>query len=145
MTSGSRDPLRLVHDEGLELTEVTAHVRSSPFRGHLVALSLTFGRVTCVVVAEQDDSLTVWPVWTADPDLSPVILSHQEPWSLVLGRPLMWSWSMTNQQGYRDALQFEFAQEPGVPTVLIQLVALGSEVRLRRVDAAFAPHPAPVR
>jgi hypothetical protein len=138
MSSATSDPLQLVHEGRLRLTQVTAHVRTSPFRAHTQALSMTFGDVSCVVVAEPDDSLRLADAsWTAHPDLSPIDVSNQEPWSRALGKPLLWSWSMTNQQGYRDALQLELAQDVDDPPVLIQLVALGSEIKVRSVAADF--------
>lgn len=144
MASGSSDPLQLIHEGRLRLTQVTAHVRTSPFRAHTQALAMTFGEVSCVVIAEPDDSLRLADAsWTADPDLSPIDISDREPWSRALGKPLMWSWSMTNQQGYRDALQLELAQDVDDPPVLIQLVALGSEIKVRSVSADFIPPPTP--
>ncbi len=142
MSSATSDPLQLVHQGRLRLTQVTAHVRTSPFRAQTQALSMTFGEVSCVVIAEPDDSLRLADAsWTPDPDLSPIIVGDQEPWSRALGKPLMWSWTMTNQQGYRDALQLELAQDVDDPPVLIQLLALGSEIKVRTVAADFIPPP----
>jgi hypothetical protein len=144
MSSGSSDPLQLIHEGRLRLTQVTAHVRTSPFRAHTQALAMRFGDASCVVIAEPDDSLRLADAsWTPDADLSPIIVSDQEPWRGALGKPLMWSWSMTNQQGYRDALQLELAQDVDDPPVLIQLVALGSEIKVRSVAADFVPPPRP--
>lgn len=137
-----RDPLRLVHDDRLRLTEVTAHVRFSPVRGQMEALSLSFGAVTCIVVAEDDDSLTVTSDWTADPALSSVSLSAEQPWKAAIGKPLLWSWSMTNQQGYRDGLQLELAMNVSDDSpVVIQLFSIGSEINVRAVEAGFIASP----
>jgi Family of unknown function (DUF6334) len=57
------------------------------------------------VVAHADSANS----WHPDPDAISIPLDAANPWRLALGKPLFWSWSMTDQSGYRDGLQLEFA------------------------------------
>jgi hypothetical protein len=63
------------------------------------ALRLGFDTVSCLLVAEDDDSLTVarGSRPSPAPEAGSLSLVDREPWSRALGKPLLWSWSMTNQ------------------------------------------------
>jgi Family of unknown function (DUF6334) len=137
------DPLRLVHDEDLRLRQVTARVTAAPPAArHPRTLTLDFDGVQVVFAACADDSIAVCTTSDAqaledDEAVETVDLTDAEPWRAAVGRPLMWTWSMTNQQGYRDAFQLEFAVDTSDTSVVIQLVVLASWIHIRLVDEAY--------
>ena len=141
MSAGSSDPLRLVHDQRLRLRQVVARLGApSPSRS-IRALCLVFDTVTCMLAAEGDDSLSITSEPAPASGPSSVSVADEEPWSLALGKPLLWSWSMTNQQGYRDACQLEFAEDVSDQSVVIQLVVVASAIKVRLMDEEFVPPP----
>ncbi len=140
------DPLRLVHDEGLRLRHVTACVAAAPpIARHPTTLTLDFDGVQVAFVACEDDSIAVCAAADApaededEYDVETVDLTDEEPWRAAVGKPLMWTWSMTNQQGYRDAFQLEFAVDTSDTAVVIQLIVLASWIHIRLVDEAYLP------
>lgn len=142
MPTGS-SPLRDVHDRRLRLREVIARLDDPGPRRSIEALSLVFDDVTCVMLAEQDDSLSIASgpdplLASGAPSLS---LSAEDPWCLAVGKPLLWSWSMTNQQGYRDGCQIEFAEDVSDSSVVIQLIVVASAIKVRVVDEEFLSLP----
>jgi hypothetical protein len=130
--------LQRAHDEGERLRGVVAHTWPTQVV-YVGALTLTFDSVVVVLVAEQDDSLTIADPggWQPEPDLVPISLAAEEPWRLALGKPLLFTWSMTNQFGYRDGLQLEFAEDVTDTSVVIQLVVMASTVMQRWADGGF--------
>jgi Family of unknown function (DUF6334) len=145
MPPDETDPLRLVHDEGLRLRRVTAGVTAAPPAArHPRTLTLDFDGVRVVFVACVDDSIAVCAAADAqapedDEHVDHVDLTDEAPWRAAVGKPLMWTWSMTNQQGYRDAFQLEFAVDTSDTSVVIQLIVLSSWVHIRLVDEAYLP------
>jgi len=140
----SDDVLQRAHDEDARLRGVVAHTWPSPVV-HVGALSLTFDSGVVVLIAEADASLTISDPagWQPDPGLVPISLDVKEPWNLALGKPLLWTWSMTNQFGYRDGLQLEFAEDVTDTSVVIQLIVMASTIMQRWVDEEFEPFTAP--
>jgi len=143
MPAGS-SPLRDIHDRSLRLRDVIARLDDAGPRASIAALSLVFDDVTCVMSAEAaDDSLSI----ATGPD--PLLVSGaasrsltaEEPWSLAVGKPLLWSWSMTNQQGYRDGCQLELAEDVSDQSVVIQLIVVASSIKVRLLDEEFLPPP----
>lgn len=140
MSASSDEPLQRIHDQRLRLRQVTAHVRESVPVPYIRALSLVFDAVSIVLVAEDDDSLSIASEY-ADPELSPISLGAEQPWSRALGKPLLWSWSLTNQQGYRDGLQLELANNVDDASVVIQILVEASTIKLRQIERGFVSLP----
>ena len=99
----------------------------------VVGFVLSFQNLELSIIATEDDTveLTQGTVGT-DPDHS-LHVSDEVPWSQAIGKPLRWGWLMTNQQGYQDAVQFEFARSVAEPATIIQLVAIGSSLKVLSV------------
>ena len=94
---------------------------------------LTFQNMELTVTAQDDDSveLILGGVGT---DSEHTLRSNEEfPWSEAIGKPVRWGWMMTNQQGYQDAVQFEFARNIADTSTIIQLVAVGSSLKVLSV------------
>jgi len=86
------------------------------------------------VVATDDDSLkltdSVAEVDVDVDDFNSVNMSDKLPWQSAIGRSVRWVWTMVNQQGYLDGLQFEFANNITQEPVVIQLIAIASSIKL---------------
>jgi hypothetical protein len=57
-------------------------------------------------------------------------------WSNAVGRPLRWAWLLTNQQGYGDGVQLDFARPEEARGVCLQLLAVASALKLQKVERA---------
>ena len=100
----------------------------------LCAVKFSFGNLALFVVAQEDDSFRLYQDgWCPDPKWTSCSLMESAPWSLVKGKSLLWSWVLFNQQGYLDGLQLEFANNSEDQSIVLQLVAIGCEVKQRIV------------
>jgi hypothetical protein len=104
--------------------------------GMCIAITLFFGRLSFHIVVQDDDSFEIYGQdrWRPDESFQKASLARIDPWVMAKGKPLLWSWALHNQQGYLDGLQFEFAKNPMDESVVIQLVAMGNELKLRNVS-----------
>jgi hypothetical protein len=131
------DLLEVIHEKRFCLSHVSAYDidfgSSEPHQ--LAAIRLNFGEVVVVIVAQEDDTLAIFGAeWK--PDDSRIIANSLDavfPWNSAIGKPLMWSWQMINQQGYADGIQFEFAKDVDDSAVEIQVVAVASELIVKQV------------
>ena len=134
--------LEQIHETGGRLRAVNGFFWHSEDESEVpmfVALSLVFEEGEVLIAAEEDDSLLIGDKegLHTDPAIRSASLSALAPWSGTLGLPLLWSWTLTNQQGYVDGLQLEFATNAKSASVLIQLLALASEIKVRQIPTAF--------
>lgn len=87
------------------------------------AYVLRFEQLTITIGVNPDDDTVVivegervGPSQTKTP-VEPI-------WANAVGRPLRWAWLLTNQQGYRDGVQLEWAHPEEARGVCLQLVAV---------------------
>ena len=106
----------------------------------LCAISLSFNGLMFSVLAQEDDSFDLYREnWHPDSGWNSQSLIDRAPWSLAKGKPLIWSWVLVNQQGYLDGLQLEFAKNSADNSIVVQLVAMGSEVMVRSMESQCRP------
>ncbi|MCG8424016.1 MAG: DUF6334 family protein [Proteobacteria bacterium] len=134
--------LEQIHEGGGSLRAVNGVFWHSENESELpvfVALSLVFEEGEVLVAVEEDDSLFIGDekMLRTDPATRSVALSAMAPWNGAIGLPLLWSWTLTNQQGYVDGLQLEFAANVESPSVLIQLLAVAGEIKVRQIPPSF--------
>lgn len=103
-----------------------------------------FERGALVVTAvPEDDTVTIS---LANPTLTHATdLTTQHPWRMLIGCALVWQWDLTNQHGYLDGCQLEFAR-PGQCWTLQLICEAGSLTAhaLTPIDSLwnqFANHP----
>ena len=63
-------------------------------------------------------------------------VSSQSPWNSAVGLYLFTTWTMQNDSGYDDAIQFEFGIPNVGPKLRIQLEGAASQILVYRVVAA---------
>ena len=56
-------------------------------------------------------------------------VSAELPWSVAIGKSVLWIWKLTNQQGYHDAIQYSFSG-PEARDVILQLMVEASQIRV---------------
>lgn len=131
----TQSAMRDIHDDEslLCLTAVSGlFFDDSP--SFLCVLYLEFENAKVFVEVTEDDSLRISKAFSPSEDLQSsafLTLSQCAPWKDALGNHLMWSWVLTNQQGYDDGFQLEFANG-----VVIQLIALGG-ISVRAVSSEW--------
>lgn len=131
-----RDTFSVPYQERQKLTQVTGRFwrDASATSLLLVELLLCFEQtVVTLAVTEEDEIDTVSQISADDSEIHKVDLTGVMPWRGAVGRPLMWVWQMTNQQGYLDGVQIEFAADGTSESVTIQMVALGAQLRVREI------------
>ena len=130
------EQLAVIHSERKTLTTVEGVVFDSDKPGHmLVALRLHFDNSSVEIDCDADDSLTITNCEDSELEDGETVvsLSHDEFWSSALGKPLLWVWSMVNQNGYFDGLQLHFADNVSDPGVQVQIIAVAGELELRKL------------
>ena len=135
-----QEALQVLHEEPQLLRNVAGVVSQTDEpsdQAMLLAIVLAFETCRVAVVAQADDSIDIRSaeglVEACDIDLSAV-----SPWNQAIGKPLMWSWTMTNQQGYFDGLQLEFAEHSGAEAVVVQAICIGSELKIRAISTEYS-------
>lgn len=137
-----RNAFSIPHQERQNLIRVTGRFwqDASLEKPLLVELVLGFERTDVTLAVTEDDEFDLGSRVSADDQaIQEVDLADMVPWSRIIGLPLMWSWEMTNQQGYSDGVQLEFAKDVASESVIVQLVALGAQIRIRAISSAFLP------
>lgn len=97
----------------------------------LTAVRFEFDNETVIInVQGDDDSLEIFGAEWICPDKEALLcdLSSVAPWNTVIGKPLMWSWDMVNQNNYRDAIQLYFAKDVSDEEVILQFVGMASQI-----------------
>jgi|GEM_PF-3047616 len=112
--------------------EAASEERHSPwietvvFRFNQTAIRVAVDGDTDELVVEVQPS----PLFPAAQSVSAIA-----PWRGLIGRSLLWSWQMVNNQGYEDGWQFEFAARlENENPATVQLVAIASEIHVAVVD-----------
>jgi hypothetical protein len=94
-------------------------------------IKLAFQQGTYFVVAKEDDSLELTRDATSI-DFEGIKVSSEFPWHSAIGKHVRWVWTMVNQQGYLDGLQFEFANNITQEPIVIQLIAMASGIDIHK-------------
>lgn len=103
------------------------------------ALILSFEHGTFTIMAVADDDSIALQRGRLPFDIGHELISiaHREPWSHALGSTVRWGWAMTNQQGYTDAVQLEFAGP--ARNLIVQLICVASSLRTYEVHEVRWP------
>ena len=104
------------------------HVREillDPNYPPIMAVELQFDMPTIVLSAiADDDTIAV----TAGSSSGPSRQTLNAPWTSCIGKPLQWTWLMTNQQGHTDGARLEFTDPDSQQSVIVELVAGASSL-----------------
>lgn len=126
------------YQESQNLTQVTGRFwgDASEMNPLLVELLLHFEQtVVTLAVTEEDEIDTASRISADDQEVHDVDLTGVVPWRASIGNPLLWVWDMTNQLGYLDGVQLEFARNVESKSVTVQLIALGAQLRVREIGS----------
>ena len=90
-----------------------------------MAVELQFDTLTISFSAvADDDTIAVSSGSYSDPSRQTI----NAPWTSCIGKPLQWTWLMTNQQGYTDGARLEFTDPDSQHSVIVELVAGASSL-----------------
>ena len=126
------DPLALLHqvaNDAGSLVQVQ-RVTWNELPNDVASFVLTFQKMQLTVNARDDDTVElVEGAIASNPEYS-LQTGDEYPWSEAIGKPIRWGWLMTNQQGYQDGIQIEFAHNVAEPSTIVQMVAVSSSLRV---------------
>ena len=114
----------------------------------LMAVVLEFDRTRVAFIVGDEDSLDPcdYQSFTSRHTCHQMVdITSTHPWTEAIGLPLLWSWVMLNQQGYNDGVQLEFSQDGGSVSVIVQMIGVASEVKIRHVSPGFISMPRSAR
>lgn len=135
------DLLVSIYDDGLRLSSVVHRI---DVELGVVSVGLTFGKSpVCVEIDPDFDSL-----WLTR-DMRPTSGAHERVedasssglWKACLGLPIRWAWVLTDQQGYSDGLQLTLGSNEFVEEPTIQMIGIGSRIRIFDVSPTRRAHP----
>lgn len=139
--------LESISDESEVLRQVTGAFWCSKDPAEepmLVAVMLKFDQTKVAFLVEGDDSLTLLDAElfrSGDAASQLVDFTSASPWKEAIGLPLLWAWEMSNQQGYFDGFQLEFARDVASVSVIVQMLGVAGEVKIRSVPPDFVTMP----
>lgn len=99
--------------------------------GSVVGAQLEFEQdmSLCVLVTEQDELVCTEELPSPELVLEP---AEDMIWADARGKFMSWFWTLQNQAGYADGVQFEFGAA-GENRVIVQLMAVGARLLTRRL------------
>jgi hypothetical protein len=97
----------------------------------VTAVRFRFGQdeITFRAVADDDTVTAEYGPTAIEDDGTWVNVSAQPGWSDCVSGHSPWAWTMTNQQGYTDAVRIEFAKPPGRTSRVVEFVVVASAFR----------------
>jgi hypothetical protein len=116
--------LQRIADRGGQLRAAHAHYIDGDRRltSHIV---LEFERERLVLLSDEDTDAIVL---TGDaPSISGG--AEAELWKAANGRSILWSWILTNHQGYVDGVRFDFRNTVVDHPVVIEVIVAASTLR----------------
>jgi Family of unknown function (DUF6334) len=101
-----------------------------------IAFLMYFDKIVAMIrVIEDDDTVELKSI---DIELAnkfdTIDVSDNSLWKDAIGSQLHWVWSLTNNQGYTDGIQFEWTNHSLKKSVMIQAIAIASCFRLYKVE-----------
>jgi Family of unknown function (DUF6334) len=101
-----------------------------------IAILMYFDEVIIMVkVVEEDDSVELMSLdLDQASEFKSIDVSNDIRWKDVINVNLRWVWSLTNQQGYTDGIQFEWADPSSNQSTIIQAIAIASCFRFYKVE-----------
>lgn len=134
------DEFERMSEEGGDLQVVTyLFDKVAPKEISAVRLGFTGGE-WLIRVNEDDSTLEIGPVSAVVETYQSANVSTHFPWAAALGKHARWVWLLENQDGYEDAIQFEFADTDRGGSVRIQLVAMNVAIQVNHVTPLETPY-----
>ena|ERR1700754_2871784 len=99
-----------------------------------------------VTVVSEDDTVAAAP--TTDADLAGWSIgdvSTYFPWAAAVGKRPIWVWSMENNRGYLDAIQWEFGDTVNGGSLTVQVLAIASRLDINSVLTVETPYLPSIR
>ena len=101
-----------------------------------IAFLMYFDNLVAMVKAiEEDDTVELKSIDIELVNkLNTVDVSDNILWKDAIGSQLHWVWSLTNNQGYTDGIQFEWTNHYIKKTIIVQAIAIASCFRFYKVE-----------
>lgn len=119
------------YDPAVGTTEVVYF--SSPERTEVCGICLKFIRSSFYLFPNEGDDTIIISQQLPNQLRNLHQITPSKFWRDIYGKPIRWCWYMENNQGYEDALQFEFSKDISDDSICIQIVVVASELFLKLV------------
>lgn len=101
-------------------------------------------KMIMISVIDEDDSIDISFVSNEKlKKLTTIDVSSEMPWKNIINLKLSWVWSLKNNQGYSDGIQFEWINKNLNTSIKIQLVTMLSSIRIHKVERVFYSYSSP--
>jgi Family of unknown function (DUF6334) len=101
----------------------------------IVVLMYFQEKIILISVIDEDDSIDISSYDSYElKDLKTIDVSNDIPWKDVINIKLFWVWSLTNQRGYTDGIQFEWINRNLNLSIKIQLTTMLSCLKIHKVE-----------
>ena len=109
-------------------------INSSQMIVEAIILSFEHKVFTIKAIANDDTIKLIYGRINANSSQKTIAVSQHKPWSIAIGKRISWSWALINQQGYPDAIQFEFYEHNPTTSITIQLITAASSIGVYRLN-----------
>jgi hypothetical protein len=101
------------------------------------AFQLHFGDLVALIEVDIDTDELKLQILRRSECLPTTAVSHQAPWSDVIGMHVLWAWGLTNNQGYLDGLEIEFYRrdKERAKSTTLRFLGIASGIDVARVDS----------
>ena len=101
-----------------------------------IAFFMYFDRIVAMIrVIAADDSVECRVIdFELANKLDAIDVSENALWKDAIGSQLHWVWSLINNQGYTDGIQFEWTNHSLKISIVIQAIAIASHFQLYKIE-----------
>lgn len=139
------DALTRIHDDAGPLRAVR-YVQDENLPTFPVGVILEFEILSATILAEPnyDEILVRLTPYEPKSGEKVVAVGTEDPWLEMYGLSVLWTWRMTNQQGYTDGLRLEFGDpDDNHKSRTVEMVVAASSIKLFAVGPTTADMPQP--
>jgi hypothetical protein len=124
------DILAKIYDDAGRLVGVSQTLFEGDSR-FVTAVGLRFEFLSAIFRAVPDDDTLAVSLESLVPEPNETLIdaSQSAPWPACVGFSICWAWRLTNQQGYSDAVRFEFSERGKESRAVVELIVAASAIQ----------------
>lgn len=126
------DTLWKIIQEENQLFESVAYALFEGDQNFITAIELRFTSLVFNVRAIADDDTLAINLGSLQLESDESLFEPEtsDLWSSCIGKPIVWGWRLTNQQGYDDGLRLEFSTRDNNIGPIVEFVVMASAIQV---------------